>query len=959
MAGDEGLRIGVLGPLTGTRNGAEVGLPRGRAGVLLAVLAMSAGNPVGAGRLAELIWPEEQPQRVRASLHSLVARLRGAVPDAIVTAANGYLLNVGPDQVDLLRFRQLVGAADGASEPDAARGLLDQALGLWRGDPVEDLRSAALDRDLVPGLIDERLSAVQRRADLDLAAGRYDRVVAELRGLTTQYPLREPLWGQLIRALAGAGRAAEAIQQYLRAREILADELGVDPSPGLQDLYRQLLQADRPGAAAEGAPGQAAEARPALGRAEPAGRAGRAGRGPGLPRQLPAGVAGFAGRSGPLKVLSEQADEAVADPGIVVISAVGGMAGVGKTALAVHWAHQEAGKFPGGQLYADLRGFDPSGVPACPVEVIRGFLDALGVPAERIPPSVEAQAGLYRTLLAGRRVLIVLDNARDAAQVRPLLPGSPGCMVVVTSRTPLTALAAAHGARLIRLDVLTDAEAAELLTARLGTARVAAEQETAAELVALCGRLPLALAITAARAAARPGLPLAVVAAELRDVRQRLDALDAGDAASNLRAVFSWSCQALSDEAIGLFRLLSIHPGPDISLPAAESLAGPLVGPVGPAMAEMAALHLVTEHRPGRYALHNLVRAYAAEQARASIPVSQRRAVIHRALDHYVHCARDADAKLSPHHHPITFPLPGDRMAPERFDSRQQALDWFDAEYQVLLSVTALAVSTGFDTHAWQLPATFVRYLDRHGYWHDWAAVQRTALAAAQRIGDKNAQAGVFRNTGLLCLRLGSYEEARGHYTQSLDLYRDLGDQVGQARAHGDLSMAFAIQDHYREALTHSERAVDLSRSAGHPHVHAVMLNKVGWHAAHLGDYQRALGCCQQALDLLRELGNRYSEAFVWDSLGYIHQHLRDHGQSIDCFRRAVSLFREIGNRFELAATLSNLGDACRDAGQPAAARDAWQQALAILDDLHHPDVVGIRAKLRDHGIRDSVTTVS
>jgi tetratricopeptide (TPR) repeat protein len=405
--------------------------------------------------------------------------------------------------------------------------------------------------------------------------------------------------------------------------------------------------------------------------------------------------------------------------------------------------------------------------------------------------------------------------------------------------------------------------------------------------VALCGRLPLALAITAARAAARPGLPLAVFAAELRDARQRLDALDAGDPASNLRAVFSWSCQELTSPAGGLFRLLGIHPGPDISLPAAASLAGTTPTDTRTAMRELAALNLVTEHRPGRYALHDLLRAYAAEQARATIPASQRRAAIHRTLDHYLHTARDADAKLSPLRHPITLAPPQDGTTPESLPSRQQVIDWFDAEHQVLLSATALAASTGFDTHGW--------------------------------------------------------------LEQALRVYCDLDDRVGQARTHGDLSMTFAIQDRHREALAHSERALELSRSAGHPHLQAAALNKVGWHAAHLGDYQRALACCRQALDLLRGLGNRYSEAFAWDSLGYIHQHLRHHAQSIECFNHAVSLFREFGNRFELAATLSNLGDAYHAASQPAAARDAWQQALTILDDLDHPSAADIRTRLHDH----------
>jgi len=279
-----------------------------------------------------------------------------------------------------------------------------------------------------------------------------------------------------------------------------------------------------------------------------------------VPRQLPAAVPGFTGRSAPLKLLSELADEAVADQRAVVISAISGKAGVGKTTLALHWAHQVTAKFPDGQLYADLHGFGPSGTPASPAEVIRGFLDALGVPAGRIPPGDEARAGLYRTTLAERRIMIVLDNARDATQIRPLLPGSPGCAVVVTSRGPLTSLIAGHGARLISLDVLSDGEAAELLAARLGPERVAADPDTAGELAVLCGRLPLALAIAAARAGARAHLPLAVTVAELRDARQRLDALDGGDPASNLRAVFSWSGQELSGAAADMFRLLGIHP---------------------------------------------------------------------------------------------------------------------------------------------------------------------------------------------------------------------------------------------------------------------------------------------------------------------------------------------------------------------------------------------------------------
>lgn len=955
VAGDAGLRIGVLGPLLGTRNGIEVRLPRGRAGVFLAVLAISGGHPVGSSRLAELIWSEDQPVRIRASLQTLAARVRAAVPGVVVTVGDGYLLDIDPDHIDLLCFRHLVRSADQADDDAAAFDLLDQALGLWRGEPLSDLGSPALDQKVLPGLADERLAAVQQRAELNLAAGRHDRVIAELCDLTGQYPLREPLWGQLLRALARAGRPAEAIREYHRAREILATELGVDPSPDLQDLYQQLLHADRRVIGRElpvhdnglfspraGQPSAASViAPPARTRTEWA---------PSVPRQLPAGAAGFTGRAGPLKLLLELADTAVADGEEPVISAITGMAGVGKTALALHWAHRAAVQFSDGQLYADLRGFGPSGDPASPAEVIRGFLDALGVSAARIPADLEAQAALYRSSLAGRQIMIVLDNARDASQVRPLLPGSPGCMAVVTSRTPLTSLAAGHGARLISLDILTDGEATDLLAARLGRERVTVDPDTTAELVSLCGRLPLALAITAARADARPHLPLAICAAELRDARQRLDALDGGDPDSNLRAVFSWSCQDLSDEAASLFQLLGIHPGPDVSVTATASLAGTELAQTRTSLRQLVSLNLVTEHRPGRYSLHDLLRAYATDQATAALSASCRANAIGRMLDHYLHTAHDAGARLSPQHYPLPLSPAKDRTHVESFAGTQQALDWFDSEYKVLLAVTALAASSGFDSHSWQIPAALARYLDWRGYWQDWAEMQDIALAAARRLGDKNARACVLRASGLLHLRLASYDQARSHFSEALQLYRDLDDTVGKARAHGDLSMTFAIQDRYREALAHSERALELARSARHPHVHALMLNKVGWHAAHLGDYQRALACCQQAMSMLQSLGHPFTQAFVWDSLGYIHQHLRHHAEAVDCYQRAVTLFREIGNRFELAATLIGLGDACHADGQPAAAYEAWQQALPILTSLHHPDAIQLQAKL-DRGV--------
>lgn len=1028
-AGMGNLEFSVLGPVEVRRDGEPIELARGKAVSLLATLLASANRVVLLDRLMDVVWGEKLPEHPHAAVYSIVARLRRMLGDAVIdNTGAGYRLRVDPERLDLLRFQRLMASVP-AMEDAAAVVALEEAIGLWREPLLGNVTASVLREELVPLWTERYLDACEEWAERCLRLARHQVVAARLSGLVAAHPLRERMVGQLMLALWRGGRTAEALRTYEALRRRVGEELGVDPSGELRDLHVQILR----GGANEGRPDMSAGPRwldrrvaaagligrdedlrvvrgalhdhrvtTVLPHADPDGTvAGPSAAGlsepspstpeypppgepvaalrpghmqwvPSAPRQLPAGVAGFAGRAEALTLLSELAKEAVGGPGGVVIAAISGMAGVGKTSLALHWAHYEVERFtgdqlsgdlragdpaspaevtrgfPDGQLYANLRGFDPSGAPASPTEVICGFLDALGVPPARIPVGLEAQAGLYRTMLAERHVLIVLDNARDATQVFPLLPGSAGCMVLVTSRNPLTPLAAGYGAHLISLDVLTDDEAAELLSRRLGAGRMAADPETATVLAALCGRLPLALAITAARAAARPGLPLAIFFAELRDARKVLDALDAGDPASNLRAVLSWSCQELSGQATDLLPLLSIHPGPDISLPAAASLAGSSTDQIGAAMRELAGLHLVTEHRSGRYILHGLVRAYAAEQADATISANQRRAAVSRMLDHYLHTALIGDATLSPAYYPLPTPISPahDGTTPEDLGGREQAMDWFQAEHRVLIAITTMAASSRLDSHAWQLPMTFFRYLDWHGLWDDWDGVLRIAHAAAQRLADQAAQACILRSGGMLSMRHGSYQEAHRQFEKSLHFFAALDDPIGQARAHGDLSMLFSIQDRYREALAHSERALELSAVAGHPHLHAASLNKVGWHAAHLGDYERGLAACEQALALQQSLGNRHSEAFVWDSLGYIHQHLQHHAQSVKCFQRSVSLFAEIGNRFELAATLSNLGDARNAASQPAAARDVWLEALAILTELHHHDATQLEAKI-------------
>jgi tetratricopeptide (TPR) repeat protein len=637
----------------------------------------------------------------------------------------------------------------------------------------------------------------------------------------------------------------------------------------------------------------------------------------------------------------------------VVISAIGGTAGVGKTALAVHWAHQIAERFPHGTLYIDLQGFGPAGVPVAPDDALRGFLDALNVPTGQRPTGLENLAGLYRSILAERAVLVVLDNARDAEQVRPLLPAGPSCLAVVTSRGELTGLAATHGAHLLALDVLSAADAGTLLAGRLGQDRVTAEQDAATELIGLCARLPLALSITAARAAARPGSALAALAAELRSVPERLDALDAGDPASDMRAVLSWSYRNLTGPAAQMFRLIGIHPGPDISVTAAASLAGLLPRPARRLLAELTGAGLLREHAQGRYGYHDLLRAYAAERAHAvpgGCDATERRAAIHRMLDHYLHTAHGAARLLAPARHPLSLAPPKPGVTVERFADRGSALSWLETEHRVLLAVAALAAELGFDSHAWQLPWAQANYLDLQGHWTDWAATQRIALAAAEHLGDRVGQAHSNRSIGCACMRLGSFVEARGHLDRAIGLFAEVGDTAGLARTWLNIAHTFERQGQYDEALSHARKAMVLTEAAGDRAGQASVLNAIGWCHLQLSEYDSALACCQRALRLYRALGDRVGEADTLDSLGYAHHHLGRYDQAVACCLRAADLNRDLGNRFSESEALMHLGDTHHAAGLPDAARDAWRQALVILDELHHPGADELRLKLRRVG---------
>jgi tetratricopeptide (TPR) repeat protein len=544
-------------------------------------------------------------------------------------------------------------------------------------------------------------------------------------------------------------------------------------------------------------------------------------------------------------------------------------------------------------------------------------------------------------------MLIVLDNARDPDQVRPLLPGAPGCLVLVTSRNRLSGLVAAVGAHPIPLDLLTLDEARDLLARRVGVHRVAAEPGAVDEIITCCARLPLALAIIAANAATQPRLSLTAIAADLRDSHDRLGVLSTGDTpGTDVRAVFSWSYHTLTPAAARLFRLLGLHPGPDISTRAAASLAALAIDQTHTLMAELTRANLIVEPVPGRYTFHDLLCAYAGELAHDTDDHEQHLAATGRMLDHYLHTAHTADRLLDPARDSITLTPPASGAIPEDLTDHERAMAWFTTEHPVLLAVVEHAAAAGFYPHTWQLAWIMWTFLQRRGHWHDWAATGRAAVAAAECLADSTAQVQAHRLLASAFIQLGRCDDANAQLSQALDLTHRAGDPAGQANIHVQLGRVWGRQGRPAEALDHARQALSLYRTADHQGGQADALNNIGWYHSQLGDHQQALASCQQALILHLQLDNRPGQAATWDSLGYAHHQLGHHTQAVTCYRHTLELVRDLGDRPDEATILTRLGDTQHSEGNPHDARTAWQQALTILDELHHPDADAVRAKL-------------
>ncbi|WP_166354869.1 AfsR/SARP family transcriptional regulator [Phytoactinopolyspora limicola] len=919
----------ILGPVEIEAPDGTLILPRRRERCLLAVLLWELNRVVPASRLAELLWDGEPPTSARQTLRSHVSRVRASLSSLpldessveLVSVGGGYRMAAEPDLVDAHRFRMLVDRALALDHPFERVNRLRSALDLWRGPAVDNAASDWLRDRLFTDLEEQRLRAIERLTTDGLTMG-CENVLPELARTVSTYPGHEHLAGLLMRALYQAGRKAEALDVYDRTRVYLAGELGLDPGRALRELHQSILRDELPAV-------------------RPAQRVAR--RLP-VPQQLPAGVVGFTGRHTELEALDAMLTADPKSGAAAGLAVVTGTAGVGKTALVVHWARQVVSRFPDGQLYVNMRGFDVGGTPVRPPDALRSLLEALDVSPEQLPNTMDAQVGLYRSVVAGKRLLIVLDNVHEAEQVRPLLPGDSGCVVVVTSRNQLSGLVATEGAHRLALGLPSFRDARELLERRLGRASVAVEAEAADEIVTRCARLPLALTIMAARAAARPCFALRALADELRDPGGLLDACSDVGTAADIRTVFSGSVQALSPHAGRLLRLFSVHVGDDMSASAAASLAGMTVAAVRRSLTELARGNLIVEVRPGRFSMHGLLRAYAGELLRLVHGEDDVQQARRRLSDHYVHTAHAAALLLHPHRPPIGLPEPALGVLPESF-GYQDALEWFLCEGDVLLAVVAQAVEEGASGVAWRLVWAAADVVERQGLWEVWAPVQVKALDATRRHGDLAGQANMHREVARVHVARRAFVEAAAHAISARDIFGELADRVGEARARIDVGLVMLEMGDADEALLQLRQGLLGCQAVEDEAGHAEALSMIGRLHATLGEHELALEHARSALTLQHQLGDAIGQVKTLECIGRSLRHTKEHTLAVSYYERALALARQQRDRHREVDILIQLGDVYVESGLTELVMETWQQAITVSEEIGRADIHDIRAR--------------
>jgi DNA-binding SARP family transcriptional activator len=983
-----GVEVHAFGPMEISHGGISTRVASHLQQVLLGMLLVRRGGVVSVSALADALWPARPPATVGKSIQIHVHRLRRALVDAAAVQHRppGYALAMPPANVDIYRFEELAQrgrAALVSGDRAAAAELFRQATDLHRGPAfqgLDEVDELAIESQRLAEL---RLAALEDRIAADLSLNGSAGVVPELEALVAEHPLRERFRAQLMTALYRAGRKADALSAYRRGRQILIDELGVEPSEECQALERAILADDparlRPLAAAP--PAAAAAAPPP----------------PVVPRQLPADVPAFTGRARQLRALDALL-RPVADsqPGSCPVCAVEGTAGVGKTALAIRWAHRVADRFPDGQLYVNLRGY-ATGAPLSPIQALSGFLRALGVPADQVPSDLDEAAAGYRSRLADRRVLVLLDNAASAEQVRPLLPGGGGCLVLVTSRDQLAGLVARDGAHRLALDVLPAGEARALLARTLGAHRVRAEPAAVAELVELCGRLPLALRIAAANLTGGR-YAVADYLAQVRG-RDRLAVLAvAGDEQAAVAAAFDQSYRRLPAAAGRIFRLLGLVAGPEVTAEAAAALGGITPEPAGRELATLARAHLLEEHRPGRFTCHDLLRAYARDRLAAQESTSDRAAALDRLHGFHLSTADAAADLLFPH--ALRLPRAGGPAEPVvRFRAPAAAVSWLDAELPNLVAAARQAAADGAGAPVWQLADALRSFLLQRGYIADGEALTEAALLAAAAAGERPAygcallsraglryrqgrgreaiddltralvafrdsgwlagQGAVLTNLGSVHSHLGRLPDAVGFYTEALALYEKTGSPYGQIGVVGNLGVVLLELGQLREAADHAARAATALADLGSPHFQALNLGTLAEAHRLLGDFGVARRHYAAAQSRYRTIGDYSGEGSILLGLATVHSDTARLGPAQELAEAALRIARDTEHSGHEATALAALASIYQLRGESGRASNAGRAGLALarqIGDLHVEAEALIALAAVDPGAADSAT---
>ncbi|AXG79549.1 AfsR/SARP family transcriptional regulator [Streptomyces paludis] len=957
----DALRFSVLGPVRAWR-GAETlpsGSPQQRA--LLAALLLREGRTATAPELIDALWGDRPPSQALAAVRTYASRLRKVLSSGVlVSESGGYALRTGPEALDLSVAEELAGHADkerAAGNRAQARDLLNRSLELWTGEPLAAVPGPYAQTQRAR-LEEWRLQLTEARIDMDLEAGCHAGAVSELTALTAEHPLRERLRELLMLALYRGGRQAEALAVYADTRRLLADELGVDPRPELARLHQRILEAD----ALLVGPAEEPATSPAVLR----------------PAQLPATVPDFTGRAAFVQELGDRL--ATPEGAVMAVSAIAGIGGVGKTTLAIHVAHAARAHFPDGQLYVDLQGAGPRA--AEPETVLASFLRALGMSAAAIPDSLEDRSALYRSTLDGRRVLVLLDNARDAAQVRPLLPGTDGCAAVVTSRGRMVDLAGAH---LVDLDVMSPDEALQLFTRIIGHERVSSEREAALDVVAACGFLPLAIRIAASRIASRRTWTVSVLAEKLADERRRLDELQAGDLA--VKATFELGYGALEQSQARAFRLLGLADGPDISLAAAAALLDLPVRQAEELLESLVDTSLLESAAPGRYRYHDLVRLYARACAeRDEQPASRREDALSRLLDFYLATTANVYA----------LERPGDRL-PDRleataypglsFTDRRDGEDWLYAEANSVLAcahqaadrpgtlrravdllwasldlgesganskeyeeaAAALLTAAGASGDPWLEGRALITMSNVHHFTGRFDRAKEKAeqaRALAHHSGDLLTMAWASNHCGIIALYQNRYPDGERHLTRAIADYRADGNEAGEASSLCNLSRVRLALGRTASAIALAQQGMEIYDRTGNTLRGANARYALGMALAQKDHLTDATDRLTEALKTFRDSRHRLWEGMSLFRLAEVDLLARRPVRAASNAEAALTILRDIGGDWRRANVLTTLGRALNSIGQTGRAHVCWREALATYEELGSPEAADVRALL-------------